>query len=203
MHEPGDERAPLPPPVAPALVFALSGLGKSTLCARYPDVCHDTDTTFDAALAACFPALTGRRERRIAWRALARARPWERPETPAFRQWATTRCALVGGIVAALRAPGPRLVLTNMLLVPWPYARYYGVTLGGYGSHWAALSRVADNAQDEAANAHLEGFAPRVRLPPGCFVSDEPELIAWLEGARRFRSGEAPLREREDGEGGR
>lgn len=40
----------------PTLIFALSGLGKSALCNRHPDVTYDTDTAFDAALAQ-----TGRR----------------------------------------------------------------------------------------------------------------------------------------------
>lgn len=174
---------PLPPPTAPVLIFALSGLGKSTLCARHPDHTYDTDTALDAALADCFPAHPPS-TRRIAWRALARTRPWCTPDHPDFHRWATTRRRLVAEILAVLHDPTPRLVLTNMTLVPWTYARYYGMTLGSYHRHWAGLARMADNEQEEARNAHLEGFAPLVRLPPGRFISDEPDLIAWLEGAR-------------------
>lgn len=176
---------PLPPADRPALVFALSGLGKSTLCARHPAHTHDTDVALDAALARCFPAISAVRARRVAWRALAQRRPWTTPDDPDFARWAETRRAFVDAIVAVLRDPTPRLVLTNMLLVPWPYARYYGVELGRYREHWAGLDRSADNAQDEARNAHLEGFSPLVRLPPGRFLSDDPALCAWLEEAAR------------------
>lgn len=72
------------------------------------------------------------------------------------------------------------MVLTNFLCIPWPYCAYYGVELGRYVEHWSASSRVADNEQIEEKNTELEGYQPLVRMSPGAFLSDRPELIEWL-----------------------
>ncbi|MSQ84466.1 MAG: hypothetical protein EXR77_16560 [Myxococcales bacterium] len=60
------------------LIFALSGLGKTSLCRRFPRVTYDTDLAFDASLAAAFPKLAPD-DRYTAWRTLARS---ERIGTP-------------------------------------------------------------------------------------------------------------------------
>lgn len=169
-------------PQRPLLLFALSGLGKSALCERFPDVTYDTDTALDSALAALFPDEAPSR-RRVSWRALTRSTPWGDHATPAFRHWASARRRMVSEILGQLRRERPVLVLTNMMLVPWPYAAYYGLELGTYEEHWASLARVADNDQVESRNNKLEGFAPLVRMKPGEFLSDRPEIVGWLERA--------------------
>ncbi len=177
---------PLPAPTTPILLHALSGLGKSTLAARYPQVTHDTDTDLDAMLVDVFPELQGR-ARRIAWRTLARRQPWHDHTSDDFHRWSAGRRLLIERIVRRLRAPTPCMVLTNLLIVPWPVVRYHGVTLGRYADHWRLIERDADNGQDEAINARLAGFAPLRRLPPGRFLADEPDIMRWLEQASAAR----------------
>lgn len=163
----------------PILVYALSGLGKSALCRRFPHRTADTDTNLDAVLAPEFPDLTPP-SRRVAWRALARSEPWCRRQSVDFQRWARVRRALIREIVAVLTSSEPRLVLTNMTLVPWPYAAYYGVQLGGYMAHWSQINRDRNNSQEEAWNNRLEGYYPLVRVEPGTFLGEREEIIAWL-----------------------
>lgn len=169
------------------LAYALSGLGKSWLCAQYPDLVCDTDAALDAALATTWRDGTVP-ERRRRWRALAQTRPWHRPDGDDFACWHRTRRTLFEGISALLEAPGPRLVLTNLLDIPWPYWRYFGVERGRYTSHWATLVRSADNGQSEADNARLEGYAPCVRLPVGTFLAQHTDITAFVETHRQHPS---------------
>jgi len=160
------------------LIFALSGLGKTTLCKRFPAVTYDTDVAFDTALALAFPDLAPD-ARYTAWRSLARTAPWQDHASAAFQVWASTRRRFIADILAVLNDSRPRLVLTNLSILPWPYRAYFGIALGRYEEHWRSLDRNADNAQTEASNSHLEGFAPLIRLPPGQFLSDN-SLITGL-----------------------
>lgn len=161
------------------LIFALSGLGKSTLCLRFPDLTYDTDLAFDDALATAFPAMD-LQERHRAWRRLARSEPWQDASTADFQTWASTRRRFVADVVAVLESPKPRLVLTNLTLLPWRYHAYYGIELGRLREHWRCLDRTADNDQTEASNNRLEGYSPLVRLPPGRFLADVPDLQRLL-----------------------
>ena len=162
------------------LVFALSGLGKTTLCRLYPLVTYDTDIAFDAALALAFPALAAN-DRYAAWRTLARSQPWRDRTGASFRVWADTRRRFTDDILAVLSAPESRLVLTNLDFLPWPYRAYYGIELGRYEEHWRFLDRAADNEQIEASNARLEGFSPLVRVPPGRFLADDSLITGYLD----------------------
>ena len=161
------------------LAYALSGLGKSWLCNRYPTLICDTDTALDAALAASWRGGSTSEHRRR-WRTLAQTRPWERPESEDFECWHRTRRLLFEGIGALLSSPGPRLVLTNLLDIPWPYWRYFGVEQGRYLTHWAPLARSPDNGQTEGDNARLEGYAPCVRLPEGTFLAHCAEIAEFI-----------------------
>ena len=163
------------------LIYALSGLGKSTVCDGHPERTYDTDIALDSALRDAFPEIEELRARRRAWRSLCQAEPWQARQSREFATWATTRRRFVGEVIKVLRSPEPRLVLTNLLLLPWQYTRYYGVELGGYRTHWAGLQREPDNGQGEAANAYLDGFEPLTRLVPGEFLSDCEDLIALIE----------------------
>ena len=164
----------------PILIFALSGLGKSTLCARFPALTYDTDVAFDDALSTAFPKLS-REDRYKAWRKLAQSEPWRDSDRSAFRLWAETRRRFVADILAVLEAPKPVLVLTNLNFLPWKYRAYYGVELGQYEAHWRGLDRVGDNGQTEASNNRLEGFSPLVRLPAGRFLSDDPLILQIID----------------------
>jgi GTPase SAR1 family protein len=162
------------------LIFALSGLGKTTLCQRFPAVTYDTDIAFDAALALAFPDLAPD-ARYIAWRSLARSEPWRDQASSAFHRWASTRRRFIADILAVLNDSQPRLVLTNLSIVPWQYRAYFGIELGRYEEHWRLLERDADNAQTEASNSRLEGFAPLVRLQPGQYLSGNPVVSRWVD----------------------
>jgi hypothetical protein len=161
------------------LVYALSGLGKTELCEAYPDVTFDTDVALQSALAVAFPELTPP-ACFLAWRELAQTEPWKDRRNERFVLWADTRRRFVSAILAVLEAPKPKLVLTNMVLIPWRYERYFGVELGQYEAHWEALERGADNDQVEARNNYLEGFAPLTRLPAGSFLANDPDIQSWI-----------------------
>ena len=163
----------------PRLVYAMSGMGKSWLCAMYPDRTFDTDVAFDAALSDAFPTCNVAERRRL-WRALARACPWESPSSRAFDLWARTRRRFVADILTQLQRTDLRLVLTNLTLLPWPYDAYFAIEIGQYHEHLRLVGRAADNGQSEGANAQLEGYAPLRRLPPGSYLTEQPELIALL-----------------------
>lgn len=164
----------------PILIYALSGLGKSELCRRYPEQTVDTDDILNAVLGPEFDDIAPS-QRRQAWRALARTEPWRQPDSVDFQRWARVRRALVAGILRALQDPRTRLVMTNMQLIPWPYAAYYGVVLGGYMAHWEQLNRTPGNRQEESWNNHLEGFHPLYRLKPGTFLAQRDEILTWLD----------------------
>jgi hypothetical protein len=167
------------------LIYALSGLGKSSLCAQHPSVTYDTDHAFFGALAEAFPTQSPR-ERNRSWRALARSQPWDRPESDDFLRWSSTRRRFVSEILHVLQRPAPTIVFTNFTFLPWPYLTYYGVTLGSYQQHWKHLTRVADNDQTEGHNNRLEGFCPVIRLPPGQFLSDQRDLAEMIEKIKQY-----------------
>jgi len=169
---------------ASRLVFALSGLGKSELCRRFPSSTYDTDEAFDLALAAAFPDETIDARRRK-WRNLCREEPWSDHRSEEFARWVRTRRAFASTILAVLNDPAPRMVLTNFAFLPWPYHAYYGIELGRYEEHWRSLDRTPDNDQTEARNSKLEGYEPLVRIAPGEFLADQPDLTLWLESASR------------------
>jgi hypothetical protein len=180
----------LPPCDRSILIYALSGMGKSTLARRYPDVTFDTDVALDEALGSCFPAMPASQRRR-AWRRFAQSKPWQTEDMDALRRWGETRRAFVLAIRNALDSPAVRMVLTNLLVLPLNYDLFFGLELGRYVEHWMDLPRQADNDQSEARCNKLEGYAPLVRLPSGRFLSDERPLVQWLEDARRLRQGES------------
>lgn len=166
-------------PGGPILVYALSGLGKSTLAARYPKRVLDGDALLYSAVAEGFPALEHRAGLR-AWRQLCRQRPWEKGGADLAR-WARVRRAWTEPFVAAMREGAFRLVVTSLRDPPWAVAAFYGVEQGRYLEHLRQAERPADNLQDEAMNARLEGYTPLVRLPPGSFLGDRPEIRALVE----------------------
>ncbi|MCB9540786.1 MAG: hypothetical protein H6704_31580 [Myxococcales bacterium] len=167
-------------PDGPVLVYALSGLGKSTLAAQYPKGVLDADHLLYAAVAAGFPNLEHRAGLR-AWRQLCRQRPWEKAGADLAR-WASIRRGWTEPFVAAMREGSFRLVVTSLRDPPWAVAAFYGVERGRYLEHLRHANRPADNLQDEAMNARLEGYTPLVRLPPGSFLGDRPEIRALVEG---------------------
>lgn len=162
------------------LVFALSGLGKSTLARAHPDRVLDADTFLYAAVAEGFPDLQPRARLR-AWRALCATRPWDEGGA-ALDLWAATRRAIVEPFVAAMRAGTHPLVLTSLLDPPWAVGAHYAVERGRYVEHLRRAGRAMDNSQSEAMNERMEGYSPLIRLPPGTFLGERPEIQAILRG---------------------
>ena len=161
------------------IVYALSGLGKSTLAARSNGRVCDGDQLLYEAVAVGFPELEAR-ERLRAWRTLCRSTPWvEGGERLAL--WASVRRAWVTRFLAAVDDPEVQAVVTSLLQPPARVALYYGVARGRYLAHLAHAGVDADNSQSEAMNDRLEGFEPLVRIEPGTFLADRPEL-AHLTG---------------------
>ena len=174
-------------PGGAVLVHALSGLGKSTLAAAHPSCVLDADTFLYEAVALGFPDLDPRARLR-AWRDLCRRRPWASGGEDLAR-WAAVRRALVEPFVAAMAAGPHRLVVTSLFDPPWFVSAHYGVERGRYREHLRLAGREEDNEQSEAMNDRLEGYTPLVRLPPGRFLSEQPEILAVVHGS------EAPQRE--------
>lgn len=180
--EPKGEIAPTPlePPLPghAVLVYALPGLGKSTLAAAHTDLACDADTFLYAAVAQGFPDLEPRAQLR-AWRTLCRRRPWEQP-CDDLELWAGVRRAYITPFIAAMRSGAYRLVLTSELSPPWVVSAYYGVERGRYLEHMRLAKRALDNGQSEAMNDRLEGYEPLTRLRAGRFLAAQTEIQALL-----------------------
>lgn len=168
-------------PGGPVLVYAVSGLGKSTLAATHPSRVLDADTFLYEAVALGFPDLEPRARLR-AWRELCRRRPWVDGGEDLAR-WAAVRRAFVEPFVAAMAGGTHPLVVTSLLDPPWLVSAYYGVERGRYMEHLRLAGREADNRQSEAMNDRLEGYPPLVRVPAGSFLGERPEILAVVRGA--------------------
>ena len=161
------------------LIMALSGMGKSTLAAAHPDRVLDADRLLYAAVAQGFPELDPRARLR-AWRSLCRQRPWE-GGGEALALWARVRRAYHEPFVDAMRRGSHRLVVTSLLHPPWAVTTFYGIERGRYAEHLRIAGRLADNAQNEAMNARLDGYTPLVRVPAGTYLGERPEILRLLD----------------------
>lgn len=161
----------------PVLVQALSGMGKSTLAARYPGAVLDADAFLYSAVAMGFPTLEPR-ARLWAWRDLCRRQPWELGGDD-LDLWARVRRAWFEPFVAALRSD-KRLIVTSLRDPPGLVAVYYGIERGRYLEHLTRAGRASDNHHSEAMNDRLEGYAPLIRMHAGTFLADRPEICALL-----------------------
>lgn len=167
-------------PGGTVLIFAVSGLGKSTLAAAHPTRVLDTDTLLYEAVATGFPEHEPRARLR-AWRDLCRRQPWVEGGE-ALERWASIRRAFIEPFIAAMRASTHALAVTSVLDPPWVVSASYGITRGRYMEHLRLAGREADNHQSEATNHRLEGYTPLVRVPPGTFLGDRPEIMAVVRG---------------------
>lgn len=165
-------------PGGPVLVYAVSGLGKSTLAAAHPARVCDADNLLYAAVADGFPDLDPRSRLR-AWRDLCAQQPWL-SGGESLRLWASIRRAFVEPFVEVMRAATRPLVVTSLLDPPWIVSAYYGVERGRYLDHLRIAGREQDNRQSEAMNDRLEGYTPLVRLPAGSFLGDREEIQALI-----------------------
>ena len=86
---------------SPILIYALSGLGKSTLVKTYPEKVYDYDPTIYTAVKAGFPNHEPRSALR-AWRDLCRSAPWEGNKEN-FLQWAKIRQAIFNPLVEHMK----------------------------------------------------------------------------------------------------
>jgi hypothetical protein len=164
----------------PVLVYAVSGLGKSTLAAAHPTRVLDADCFLYEAVALGFPEVDPRARLR-AWRELCERRPWV-AGGPDMVRWASVRRAFVEPFVAAMASGAHRLVVTSLLDPPWFVSAHYGVERGRYMEHMRLAGRAVDNRQSEAMNNRLEGYLPLVRVPPGSFLGERPEILAVIVG---------------------
>ena len=160
------------------LIYALSGLGKTTLAEAWPDKVVDADQWIYPAVAEAFPELEPRARLR-AWRALCR-RPDLRATPEAFALWSRTRDAMFDPVRDALTSDSVRLVVTSTLRPPLAIDAYFGVELGGYLKHLELGGRVVDNDQSEALNEELDHFSPLYRLAPGTWLADHSYVRAAL-----------------------
>lgn len=156
------------------VVYAISGLGKSTLVTRSDGRVCDADQLLYDAVAEGFPSMDPR-ERLRAWRVLCRSMPWVDGGEP-LALWARVRLAWVNRFLAVVDDAEVQVVVTSLLQPPARVAVYYGVKRGRYLDHLGLAGVDADNSQSEAMNDRLEGFAPLVRIEPGTFLADRPEL---------------------------
>ena len=162
-------------PGGPVLIYAVSGLGKTTLRDAYPEAAVDADEFLYAAVARAFPDLEPR-ARLMEWRVLCRSKPWV-TGGDSLALWAETRKAFVQPFVGVMRGTSARLVVTSLRAPPWVVSAWYGVERGRYMEHLALAGRLADNDQSEAKNDRLDGHSPVVRLAPGEFLGQREELL--------------------------
>lgn len=162
----------------PILVYAVSGLGKSTLAATHPERVLDADIFLYHAVAVGFPDLEPRARLR-AWRALCRRRPWE-VGGKALSHWARIRRAYLEPFVDAMTRGSHPLVVTSLLHPPWHVSAYYGVERGRYLDHLQQAGRRIDNRQSESMNNRIEGYTPLVRVPAGTFLGERDEIRALV-----------------------
>ena len=170
------------------LVFALSGLGKSHLTARYPEHIYDSDTALEKALRQEFGGVADGHDARalfIQWRRFARSEARRDHRRQELQRWARVRRHMHREILGVLTGPQPVMVLTNLICIPWYYSMYYGIVLGRYVEHFELSGRPRDNEQIEEKNSELEGYEPLLRMSPGSYLGQRPEIIAWLEQQRR------------------
>ena len=167
-------------PGGPVLIYAISGLGKSTLAATHPTRVLDADEFLNRAVEAAFPELTSR-SRLLAWRELCGRRPWVEGG-PALQTWASVRRAFTEPLVAAMRSGNHAVVVTSLLKPPWVVSAYYGVERGRYMEHLELAGRKVDNKQSEAMNNRLDGYSPLIRLGPGQFLAERREIRELVGG---------------------
>lgn len=165
------------------LVYALSGLGKTTLAQRNPELILDADEFLYQALERSFPQLQPR-ERPHAWRSLCQSKPWA-TQGKSLKLWATTRRDYIATFDAALRCKQRPIVLTSHLTPQWPVTLYVGITHECYISHLQLVGRLRDNHQSEALNRRLDGHEPLIRLPPGSHLADCPKMIELVAQVTR------------------
>lgn len=163
----------------PILVYALSGLGKSTLAQKHPHLVYDYDLHIYDAVQASFPDHEPRAALRQ-WRSLCLSHPWNM-QNQAWIQWANTRKAIFSPLIELMTKSKYRLVLTSLLHPPWNVHRYYGIQCGSYMKHLAHSGRLIDNKQSEEMNLRLEGYFPLTRLPAGTYLADQPEIQKILQ----------------------
>ena len=166
-------------PGGPVLVYAGSGLGKSTLAASHPSRVLDAVRFLYAAVQEGFPQLEPRARLR-AWRELCQV---SGTGGEALARWAAIRRGFVEPFVSAMHAGTHPLVVTSVLSLPWFVSAYYGVERGQYLEHLRLAGRLSDNHQSEAMNDRLEGYSPLVRLAAGSFLGERAELRALIEGS--------------------
>jgi hypothetical protein len=165
-------------PGGPVLIHAAPGLGKSSLATAHPLVVVDADNFLYGAVASGFPDLDARARLR-AWRELCRRLPW-REGGASLDLWARVRRAWVEPFVETMRSGDAKVVVTSLLDPPWYVSAYYGIERGRYLEHLQRAARAIDNLQSEAMNDRLEGYAPLVRMSPGTYLADRPEILALL-----------------------
>lgn len=181
-----EPQAWLPKPVrpgGPVLVYAISGLGKSTLATAHPEAVLDADVFLYDAVTEEFPELEPRARLR-AWRELCQSQPWQEGGE-ALERWAAVRRAFTVPLVKAMQHSTYRLVLTSLRHPPWHVSAYYGIKRGRYLEHLLLAGRAVDNRQSEAMNNRLEGYAPLVRLAPGRFLGEQ--LTAVIEEHKPYK----------------
>ena len=159
-------------------MYAISGIGKTTLAAIWPNKVIDADQWIYRAVAAAFPAVDPR-ARLMAWRALCRRTDLQ-SDPQAHALWERTHDAMFDPMREALTSETVRLIVTSTLRPPLSVDAYYGVALDRYLEHLSLADRAADNDQSEARNRELEMFSPLYRLAPGTWLADHATIVDAL-----------------------
>lgn len=163
----------------PIVVFALSGMGKTTLTKKHPNLVFDTDRALDEATSEAWPGMDPY-DRRRAWRRFCREKPWQDP-SKGLMTWGRIRKRYIEKVKKVLNDDHDLLVLISEFTFPWAPALHVGVKLGQYQEHLNIVGKIMDNGQDESMNNRLEGYAPLMRIDPGCHLSDVPVIDHWIK----------------------
>lgn len=163
----------------PLVVFALSGMGKTTLTKNHPNLVYDTDRALDEATSEVWPEMDPY-DRRRAWRRFCREKPWQDP-SKGLVTWGRIRKRYIETVQKVLNYDHDVLVLISEFTFPWAPALHVGVKLGQYQEHLNIVGKISDNGQDESMNNRLEGYAPLMRIDPGDHLSDVPVIDHWIK----------------------
>jgi hypothetical protein len=63
---------------------------------------------------------------------------------------------------------------------PWVAGANYGIECARFLEHLVVAGRPADNRHTEAMTERLAGYGPLVRLSPGAFLAERPEVLLAL-----------------------
>lgn len=157
------------------LIYALPGLGKTTLINYYPKEIYDTDLTLKNVLAN---QPNNEINSPPKWKKFVQTGDWKL-DLKKLSLWSSIRKKMISEITSVIKQNYFKIVLTNLIHLPYPYTAYFGIKLNNYSSHLKITKKDNLSFISEIDNNILEGYYPLYRLRPGEFIA-EHKIIKGL-----------------------